>query len=260
MKRKFTLLAALLAVLTGAASACGGDDDDVTPAPTAASAAASPSPSAQPTPSLADVIARNPQYFIYIVAAGDTLATIANTFDGQAGPPPATFTDALKALNQLSGEPQEGQPLAIPLRQSGTLALFPDASIEAALGIGGAGEALVLLQPSLALRDTYQNRIVLHTVVLADANPGGEGRGYLMQYYLADRPPFKGGSADPQARVVERLFTIGAGALAKAVPSTPAETVHRFTRNGVEYALQTGPGALHPAATIATQLQTAAER
>lgn len=260
MNPRVILVAALPGLLTAALVSCGGDDDDAPPSPSATTAAASPSPSVEPTPSLAEVIARNPQYFVYITGKGDSLGSIADAFDGQPGPPPSGFAETLKALNQLASEPGEGQRLAIPLRLPGTLALFPDASIEAALGIGSAGNKLVLLQPSLALRDTYQNRVVLHTVVLSDGRPEEEGRGYVMEYYLADRPPFKGGSADPEARVVELLFTIWGGSLAKSAPSAPADSVHRFTRNGVDYAVQTGSGALHPAARIAEQLQTAAER
>lgn len=258
MNRNFLLLAALPALFAPALASCGGDDDDATSArtPTAASA----TPSTQPTPTLAEIIARNPQYFVYIVFQGDTLASIADAFDGQDGPPATDFAEKLKALNQLQGEPEQGQPLAIPLRLPGTLSLIPDASIEAALGVGAAGGKLMLLQPGLGLRDSYQNRIVLHTVLIADGNPASEGRGYLMEYYLADRPPFKGGSADPEARVVERLFTVGAGSLASPVPESPANPVHTFTRDGVQYAVQTGSGATHPAATIAAQLQTAAER
>ncbi len=260
MNRKLLHLALLPGLFAVALASCGGDDDDATPAGTATSAAASATPSVQPTSTLAQVIAQNPQYFVYIVSQGDTLASIADAFDGQDGPPPADFAEKLKALNQLQGEPQQGQTLAIPLRLPGTLSLIPDASIEAALGVGTAGGKLVLLQPGLGLRDSYENRIVLHTVLIADGNPASEGRGYLMEYYLADRPPFKGGSADPEARVVERLFTVGAGSLASPVPASPANPVHTFTRDGVEYAVQTGSGAIHPAATIAAQLQTAAER
>lgn len=255
MTRNLLVVAALAGFAAAALAACGGDDDDDTPAGTA-TAGASITPSVQPTPSLAQVIARNPQYFLYIVAKGDTLATIADTFDGQAGPPPADFAEKLKALNQLGGEPAEGQPIAIPLRLPGTLSLIPDVSIEAALGVGGGSGKLVLLQPSLGLRDAYENRIVLHTVLIR----GGKDGGYLMEYYLADRPPFKGGGADPEAKVVERLFTVGGGSMASAVPATPPGSAHTSSRDGVPYAVQVGSAASDGAAAIAAQLQTAAER
>ena len=242
-------------------AACGGDDSGDSAAPTATAVAGSPAPDPRSTPSLAQVIAGNPQYFVYIVSPGDTLASVADAFDGQRGAPPAAFTDALKAINQLASDSlSEGQQLAIPLRLPGDLALIPDASIETAIGVGAAGGKLVLLQPSLAMRDGFQNRVVLRFVQMADGNPSSEGYGYVMDYWLADRPPFKGGGVDPEARVVEPLFSVAGGSLAALLRNVPKGPVHTFSRDGISYAVWAAPAAGKTPEAIAAMLQTAAER
>jgi len=243
-------------------AACGGDDSGDASTTTRTSAAGSPTPDPRSTPSLAQTIAGNPQYFVYIASPGDTLAFVADAFDGDRGAPPTAFIDALKAINQLTSETLAGgQQLAVPLRLPGDLSLIPDGSIEAAIGAGSAGGKLALLQPSLAMRDGFQNRVVLRFVQLADGSPAAEGYGYVMDYWLADRPPFKGGGVDPEARAVEPLFSVAGGSLSAMVGSGPhLGPVHRFTRDGVPYAVWAAPAAGKTPAEIAVLLQTAAQR
>ena len=256
------LVQAVLALaLIATVASCGGDDSGPSSTTTRTTAAGSPTPNPRSTPTLAQTIASNPQYFVYIVSAGDTLAAVADAFDAQRGAPPATFTDGLKAINQLTSDAlAEGQQLAVPLRLPGDLSLIPDSSIEAAIGVGGAAGKLVLLQPSLAMRDGFQNRIVLRFVQLADGAPSPEGYGYLMDYWLADRPPFKGGGVDPEARAVEPLFSIAGGSLSGRLQAGPTGPVHTFSLDGVSYTVWAASAAGKTPAEIAALLQTAAQR
>ncbi len=251
---------ALALAATAALASCGGDDSGGSSTPPGSAVTGSPTPDPRSTPALAQVIAGNPQYFVYIAAPGDTLASVADMFDGQRGAPPTAFADALKAINQLTSDALgQDQQLAVPLRLPGDLSLIPDSSIEPAIGVGGAGGKLVLLQPSLAMRDGFQNRVVLRFVQLADGNPPSEGYGYIMDYWLADRPPFKGGGVDPEARVVEALFSVGGGSLAGRVQA-PKGPVYNFTRDGVPYAVWAAPAAGRTPAEVAALLQTASQR
>ncbi len=250
--------AAVLAVVA-AIAACGGDGGGASSTPT--SVTGPPTPDPRSTPALAQVIASNPQYFVYIAASGDTLASVAGTFDAQRGAQLAALVDALKSINQLATDTlAPGQQLAVPLRLPGGLSLIPDSPIEAALGIGSAAGKLVLLQPGLAMRDSYGNRIVLRFVQLADGNPSSEGFGYVMDYWLADRPPFKGGGVDPEARTVEPLFSVAGGSLAGRLQSGPAGPVHTFTRDGVSYSVRAATSAGKTPAELVALLQTSAQR
>ncbi|MGI8925520.1 MAG: hypothetical protein ACR2HN_02590 [Tepidiformaceae bacterium] len=265
------LLFALLALVVASATfACGEADDDdddadggvggVTPAASSSATAAvpatrgpaTPTPAATPNPAV-EALASRPGYFIYVIGLGDTWDTIGSAF----AVPPAT----IRADNPGQGAaPVVGSDVAIRLSLPGTLAIIPEVALEQALGISSGAAGLRLLQPSLALRDFYRNRIVLHRVAIADANAPGEGRGYAMEYFLADRVPFKGGSPDPDAKVAERLFVIAGGSLARTVAPGAPGTLHGFMADGVDYAVQAATGAMKSAAEIAAMLEPASRR
>lgn len=261
---------ALLLVLAATPIACGsGDADDATPtrplASLTAPQSATPSPAASASPGVspAESLAKSPRYFVYFAGKGDTLASIADAFGGAPGKAPAAFADSIKTLNQLTGAAiNEGQPLAIPLVLPGDLSLIPDASMEAALGIGVAAGKLQLLQPSLAMRDGYKNRIMLHRVRLADGKPADEGYGYVTEYFLADRPPFKGGGLDEDAKAGEPLFTVAGGSLIATLTSSAQGDLFPFTRDGVSYIIKVFPGAhaQQSPSELAAMLQTARKR
>ncbi|MCC7366130.1 MAG: hypothetical protein IT303_17325 [Dehalococcoidia bacterium] len=270
---------AALAAL-GVAACSGDDDDDDTATPTTtvtttatpgtatasstaqASPAASPSPTATPTISPAQRLARSPQYVLYVAGEGDTLATVADAFDAQPGAPADAFVAAIRQGNQLSGDTlAKGQEVAVPLMLPGDLSLIPDSSLEAALGVGveGQGGALVLLQPSLEMREGYLGKLILHEVALATGTPAGEGFGYTMEYWTTDRTVLKAGEVDPEARIAEAQFIVAAGSMAKALTSDRPGDLHTFTRDGVSYAVKLL--ARSPtAAQLAAMLETASER
>lgn len=250
----------LLALLVPLAVACGDDDDDDGGAALTPTGAASPGASttpATPTPAPSDPVVEalvgGPGYFAYLVATGDTWVSIGAAF-GVAG---AT----IKAENRSQdATPPPGREIAVRLAPAGALAMMPDGAIEQAIGVNGPGGAVVLLQPALALREFYRGRLVLHRVVLADGSQPGEGRGFYMEYYLTDRPAFKGGGIDPDARVVERAFTVGGGSLAGRVEATPPGSIAAFSRSGIPYAVHVTAAAQKTAAEVAAAVQTAAER
>ncbi len=250
--------------------ACGTEDEEPTiedgtvfptapfsrtPVPSSPTA----TPAASPTPSSAraDQLAQSPAYFLYYVSKGDTLSALSRAF----GTGTVVFASKIKEDNQLASDTiTEGQPLAIPLALPGDLSLIPDSFMEQALGIGTTAGALQLLQPSLAMRSGYKGLIVLHRVTLHDDNPAGEGRGYLTEYWLTDRPPIKGGEVDPDAKVAKAEFIVGAGSLASKVPSTPADRYQAFTRDGVQYAVSTFAGSQLTPSQVIELLQTASQR
>jgi hypothetical protein len=243
---RLLLLAAAAALLF---AACGGDDDaSTTPSATATATGGGSTPNATPsagtTPTVskaAGSAAQAARYFLYEAAKGDTLASIADAFDAVHG---TTGDDELIAeirrVNELTRDAlTPGQTLAIPLYLSSNLSFIPEASIQEALGAGPprAG-ALVLLQPSLAIRDGLKGRLALHRVRLADGNPAEEGAGYLMEYWLTDRPAVKGGTVDVDARVTGPAFIVAAGAFAASLQSAKPGDLVTFTRDGVTYALR----------------------
>jgi|GEM_PF-6127492 len=278
--RWVALAAAGLALV--ALPGCGDDDDDTTPtqaptqavtatatttasatATTTASATADGSPSATPTTgqsSRAAELARSPQYFIYVAGEGDTVESVADAFDANPDPASAEFVQRIMDENGLtSGDLQPGQEIAIPVILPGDLAMFAENSIEDALAVGQPQSGgLLLLQPSLAMREGFLGRLVLHRVQLTTGTPAGEGYGYVMEYWTADRPPMKGGEVDPEARVSDRAFVVAAGSLAGEITGTGSD-VYRWERGGVQYALQAFTD-VRTAQQLAEMLQTAAER
>lgn len=256
--RHLTLPLAAVLVCFIFAAACG-DDEPAAPSPSPAPARTiTVVPTPTPTPpapgaTLAETIARSPEYFVYVAGKGETVITVASTFGVKA--------DQLKTLNQLTSDAvPDGQALAIPLVLPGTLSLIPDSAIEAALGIGGKAGNLVLLQPSLALRDGYLGRLALHRVRLADGQPPNEGFGYVTDYSFTDRPPAKGGAIDPNAQVADPAFSIAAGTLVSSLTSDTPGDLYSFTRDGVSYALKAFPQAKKSAQELASLLETAKDR
>ena len=209
-------------------------------------------------PSAAETLAKDPSYLVYVVGRGDTLARVAAAFNGQPGTAKAGFPNQIKDLNRLANDLlATGQELAVPLLLGDTRSLLPEAGLELALGMGKAGGKLVLLQPSQALRDAYNGRLVAHRVVLEDGEPAGEGYGYTIQYWLTDRPSTKGGVPDPDARVTDLAFTVSGGSLAS---SASGIQVFGATRDGVKYTVAAGAMAGLSAERIAGLLVTSAER
>jgi LysM domain len=264
----FTLLLACALV----AAACGDDDagepalsptaaptgGTATPASTPAAATATQTPASN---AIATLLAQTPQFLLYLVRAGDTLTSVATAFSGAPGVPVSTFAATIKDRNQLkSDQLSRGQLLAIPLVLTGDLSMMPEASLEAAIGAGGAGGKLVLLQPSLEMRSDYLGRLVLHAVEVADGNPASEGFGYRMEYWLADRPPIKGGEVDQDAHLAQAAFVVVGGSLVPGFDPSTVGVAKRFSRDGVEYVVAVFPRSTRTAEQIAAKLQTARER
>ncbi len=257
----FGLIGAL--ALTGA---CGGDDD-APPVGTSGSVtgvAATPTavtPTPVPTmspPSAAETLAKDPQYLVYVAGQGDTIATLAAAFNGQPGTAKTGFPDQIKQLNKLTTDALAArQEVAVPLLLGDTKSLLPEAGLELALGVGKAGGKLVLLQPSQSLKDAYNGRLVAHRVTLEDGNAPGEGYGYVVQYWLTDRPVSKGGVPDPEARVTDLAFTVAGGSLAASLTGTQKFSL---VRDGVTYVVNAGARAALSAEGIATMLEPTASR
>lgn len=250
VRARWALAALALPML--ALAACGGDDDDDTtptsaasPSSTASATATSDAPSsptagasatASATTSPAIALAQSPQYFIYEASDGDTVQAVADAFDASPEAPPAEFVTEIRSLNQLSSDDLvAGQLLGIPVILPGDLSLFADASIEEALDSPAGGPAL--LQPSLAMREGFLGKLVLHRVKLDLPSAPGEPAGYVMEYWLADRPPIKGGVVDPDAHVAERQFIVAGGTLAGELTGSPSE-LHTWQANGTDLALR----------------------
>ena len=262
--RGFLIFAALAPGLLLVGS-CG--DDDGAPVPTNTSSSSATAPVAPTTaggptpgdPAVAQTLAQSPQYILYTVRAGDTLAGVAAAFAGAPGGGPLGFAARIGDLNKVTATSlAAGQLLAVPLVLTGDLSMMAEASFEAALGVGGTGGKLVLLQPSLAMREGYIGRLVLHSVELATGSPATAGYGYIMEYWLADRPPIKGGDVDPDARVSEPAFRVAAGSLAPPGAADGASFVRE--RDGVRYVVTALKGAKRSAKELAEMLQTAKER
>jgi len=229
-------------------AACG--DDDVPPAPsvttTAPGGGSTPNAtsSAATTPTVskaAGSAAQAARYFLYEVTAGDTLASVADAFDAVRGTTgDAELIAEIRRVNELTSDTlTPGQTIAIPLYISSDLSFLPEASLQEALGVGTPrGGALVLLQPSLAMRDGLKGRLALHRVRLADGNPAEQGTGYVMEYWLTDRPTVKGGAVDVDARVTGPAFIVAAGVFAASLQSAKTGDLVTFTRDGVPYALR----------------------
>lgn len=241
MTRRHFLLALLFPALIVAA-ACA-DDDGPGPEPTSPATATPSGTTPVPTTDeqLAEILAARPAYFIYEVGTGDTLASIAGMFAGD-GPLP----EDLRVLNQLpSNAVEPGQLLAIPLTGYGATAMMPEASMLAALDAGGAS-AIRLYRPSVPLRDElFLGRVALHRVRLVRPATGVQP-GYLLEFAETDRPAFKGGELEADARTGPMAFIIAAGSLAGDIEPPSGGTIHRFTVDGVPYAViapQRGPDA-----------------
>lgn len=257
--------------------ACGDDDTTsaTTPSPSPASATASaaattavatsPTPVATPTPtppSLAEQLARDPQYFLYVASGGDTIATVAQAFNGQPGTAKAGFPGQIKDVNQLTSDSLvAGQVIAVPLLLGGTTDIIPTAGMEIALSVGKQAGKLALLQPSVAMLDEFRGRLVLHRVQLENGDPAAEGYGYVTEYWLADRAAIKGGVVDPDARVMEPAFLVAGGSLVNQVLQTakPAD-VYTFDRGGATYVIKKFSGAQLAAADLAKLLHASSER
>lgn len=266
---------AALALPLLAVAACGDDDDASTPSPTAspsatasatateaatspaATATDTPSASATATTSPALALAQSPQYVIYEASDGDTVQQVADAFDASSDAPPAEFVTAIRSLNQLARDDLvAGQLLGVPVMLPGDLSLFADASLEAALGSKAGGPAL--LQPSLEMREGFLGKLVLHRVKLDLPAAPGEPAGYVMEYWLADRPPVKGGVVDPDAHVADRQFVVAGGTLAGELTGSPAD-LHTWQANGTDFALRSY--IVSPAlAALAAMLEEASSR
>lgn len=247
--RILPLLAAAL-LTTALAAGCGDDDFDDNGAPPTPTVARD----ATATPSATSV--SSPSQFLYTVAAGDTLGSIAAALgDG-------SLTAAqLSELNEVEpGDIVVGMVIKVPLMLPGDLAMVPESAIEAALGVGGDAGAPVLLQPSLELRQGYLGKIALHSVQLADREPASEGYGYVMDYYLTDRAAMRAGAIDPEARFAGPAFTVAGGSLAANLEAGADDDLYRFEREGIPYAVVAAKAAELPAEQIAAMLSTAAER
>jgi len=223
-------------------------------------ASGSPTVAGTPTPTppapgavLAETLARSPQVFVYLAGKGETTATVGAAFGVKA--------DLLRSLNQLASDTiPDGQALAIPLTLPGTLSFVPDATMEIALGVGGKAGKLVLLQPSLAMREGYLGRLALHRVRLADGAPADEGFGYVTDYSFTDRPPGKGGVPDPEAHIAGPALSVAGGSLAASLKSDTPGDLYTFTRDGITYAVKSFPEARKSAQELAAMLQTAQDR
>lgn len=241
-RRRLPLLLALTVLVLGPACGDDGSGEDPAPSPTATIPAATASPA--DAGQLAEILARRPAYFIYEVGPDDTLETIADMFDGEAGH--GSLPEDLRVLNQLpSAEVTPGQLLAVPLTGFDTVAMMPEASMAAALDVGGAS-AIRLLRPSPELRDElFLGRVALHRVRLVRPATSVQP-GYLLEFAETDRPALKGGAVDEDARTGGMAFLIAAGSLAGDIEPPAGGTIYRFTIDGVPYAIvapQRGPDA-----------------
>ncbi len=232
--------------LAVAAAACGSGDDDATPTAGGQSPTASPSSDASPgatakptTVPLANQLARSAAFTVYLVAEGDTWDSISSLF----GVPAPT----LKADNQTQAAiPTVGNLIAVRVLITIPGSIFPEASLQRAV------PGVIVFRPTQALRDYYRDRTILHSVIVRDGKPAAEGVGYSMVYWLADRPAFKGGSLDPEARATELLFAVTGGLPAG---SATVPSIYSFTRDGVRYSVQVGAAAGKPPAEIAAMLE-----
>jgi hypothetical protein len=207
------------------------------------------------------VLAQSPQYLIYVAGEGDTVESVANAFDASPDAASQEFIQRIMDENGLtSGDLQTGQKIGVPVMLPGDLALFAENSIEEALAIGqGQSGELKLLQPSLDLRSGFLGRLLLHRVQLATGTPESEGYGYVMEYWVADRPPTKGGETDPDARVAQRQFIVAGGSLAAEIAGAGGEDTYTWESDGVQYALKSFVNQPTPQ-ELAENLSTAAER
>ena len=264
--------AALPALLIVALAACEdeGGTVETTPTPTPSTGESTletptpqPTPTEEPadtpTPSPALGIAVGPEHFLYVVAEGDTLESIAGMFDAAVGDDEGYLApEQIGELNEVSDADLEpGMLLAIPALPSSAEAIMAENSLEDALGVGEDGIALVLLQPSRELMEGYLGRVALYRATIE--RPNGEEPGYVMEYWFTERPGFRAGVVDPDARYVEPAFTIAAGSLA-GYEDDDAVDVWDFERDGVEYRLFVYEGAEQDAETTALMFVTAAER
>jgi hypothetical protein len=227
--------------------ACGDDagDDGETPSPTFTTAASpadeTPSPAGtatpgEPTPTpestqsnqAARDLATGPNYFLYVIAEGDTADSIAAYFDGVRGAEGRISGAQLTSLNEVDpAELEPGDELAIPLLLSPATAMMPQNTIsEAVTGIP-------LLTPSQELRDGTLGRLALYRVQIV-AGEDADGAGYITEYRLADRAVFKSGAPDSEASYAGNGFIIAAGALATEFVAPDGWTTQTLDRDGVE--------------------------
>jgi len=216
--------AAALLILTLAFAACsdreepaGTDQSPADQTATAATTTAPPTPTATPQPGreLAEQLAASPTFFIYVTGPGDTVALVADTFDGVTGTADAAFEDELRDVNRLGtvSSLPVGYELAVPLRLPAPTSLFQANTMAEALRAGQPGDTMPLLVPSQQLRDGFVGRLALHRVELATGDVGGEGRGFLLTFAVCDRVAVKGGELDREARVDHVAFLAAGGSL-----------------------------------------------
>lgn len=207
---------------------------------------------AAPASSDAYAIANGPAHFVYIVSEGDTFESIAAMFD--AGDDSRLDPGELADLNGVDDEDLvPGMPLAIPVLLPSAQAIMPENTIQGALGAN-----LPLLQPSREMIDGYLGRIALYRVTL---HPQGsdDGPGYVMEYWFTERPGFRAGEIDTDARYVDPVFTLAAGSLLDHQDGD-AIASESFQRDGVEYAIHTYFMTELAPAQLISMLETAGER
>ncbi|MCK9517480.1 MAG: LysM peptidoglycan-binding domain-containing protein [Dehalococcoidia bacterium] len=267
------LAVAVVGAALVALPACGDDDDGgeqtTTPGatqtletvtqPVTGTGTPGASPTEQLPPSRAEVLAQSAQYFIYEAGEGDTVESAANAFSASPDGASEELIQQILDENGLdSGDLKPGQKIGIPLILPGDLSMFAENSIEDALAIGqGQSGELVLLQPTLDMRSGFLGRMALHRVQLATGIPADEGYGYVMEYWITDRPPAKGGVIDPDARKAQRQFIVAGGSLAETLGS--GDGVYTWEVSGVQYALKSFVNQPTPQ-ELAEMLGTAAER
>jgi hypothetical protein len=256
MKYKGIIVAVVAASLMVSAAACSGDDDDTTPTPapttavatattatnTATKAPETPTtaPTATSTPSAADKLAGTAEYFVYTARAGDTVTTVANTFNGEPGSAKAGYPDQIRAVNNLTGSDlTAGQEIAIPLLATPT-DIIPTQGIKNA--ISQAGSTAVLYLPGEAMVAANGGKLVLHSVEFAPNMAG-----YRMEYWLADTPAFDatGALTDKAAKVTTPLMVVTGGSLAAGADA------HTAQGSGYSVTALSGAGSTTPAALLA---------
>jgi hypothetical protein len=212
---------AVFAVLAGAlAFGCSDRDQDTDPGPKTGTPAqtATPTPTVTPTPvpgrAEAEAIAETPAHFIYVVGPGDTLASIADMFDGIVGGSDAAFAEEIRTLNGLTGDslPLKYE-IAIPLRLSVPGSLFQSNSVDEALRAGATEEVTPFQVPAERTIDGMRGLVALYRVEIEDGNAPAEGRGYYMVYSQTDRVAIKGTDLDREARNLEPAFVVAGGSL-----------------------------------------------